>query len=75
MPKYSRYLYQILFSYSKVLTDRMEGCIDCPLPPPEDHICRRDVANEDVLILAQRHSGHSCDYALTVKSIVVWEGN
>ena len=51
----------------------MDGCSDCPLPPNEDNICRR-TSEEDVLIVAQRHAGHSCEYTLTVKSIVVWEG-
>ena len=51
----------------------MDGCADCPLPPAEESICRR-TPEEDVLIVAQRHAGHSCDYTLTVKSIVVWEG-
>ena len=51
----------------------MKGCIDCPLSPAEDHICRRG-PDEDVLVVAERHQGHICEYTYTIKSIVVWDG-
>ena len=66
-------MFSFLLPPVKVLSDKMEGCIDCPLPPGEASICRRG-PNEDVLVIAQRHDGHDCEFAYTVKSIVVWDG-
>ena len=57
----------------QVLDDRLLGCADCPFPPAEDHICRRG-PDEEVLILAERRLGHTCQFSHTVISIVVWDG-
>jgi hypothetical protein len=57
---------------NKVLNERMEGCIDCPLPPDEADVCRR--GEEAVLVLVQKNFGHTCDYAFTVASVIVWDG-
>jgi hypothetical protein len=57
---------------NKVLNERMEGCIDCPLTPDETDVCRR--GEEAVLVLVQNNFGHTCDYAFTVASVIVWDG-